>query len=46
MINRKTYQIGKNKLSVLESGNEQNQVVVLIHGIPASAELWRDTMIW
>ncbi len=45
MINRKTYQIGKNKLSVLECGNEQNPVVVFIHGIPASAELWRDTMI-
>jgi pimeloyl-ACP methyl ester carboxylesterase len=45
MINRKIYQIDKSKLSVLESGNEQNSVVVFIHGIPASAELWRDTMI-
>ena len=45
MIKRKYYNIKNNKLSVLECGNSENPVVVFLHGIPTSAELWRETIL-
>ena len=45
MIERKYYRINNNTLSVLECGNTENPVIVFLHGIPASAELWRETII-
>ncbi len=44
MVQRKFYKVYNNKLSVLECGNSQNPIIVFLHGIPASAELWRTTI--
>lgn len=44
-ITLRTYGIGGTALSALESGPEDGEVVVLLHGIPASAELWRDVIV-
>lgn len=45
MVHRKYYKIENDTLSVLECGNLNHPVIIFLHGIPASAELWRDTMI-
>lgn len=45
MIERKVYEINGNYLSVLECGNPSNPAIVFLHGIPASAELWRSIML-
>ena len=41
-LERKTHYLGETKLSVLEGGVAEKGTVLFIHGIPASAELWRD----
>ncbi|MDJ0762617.1 MAG: alpha/beta hydrolase [Myxococcota bacterium] len=43
-VERKTAVIGDTKLSYLESGSHHKAVALFIHGIPASAELWRETL--
>ncbi|MEM8896808.1 MAG: alpha/beta hydrolase [Bacteroidota bacterium] len=44
-MERQTHQIGKNILSFLEAGKAGNPTILFLHGIPASAELWREVMI-
>lgn len=41
-LERKTHYLGETKLSVLEGGSGEKGTVLFLHGIPASAELWRD----
>lgn len=45
MVQRKIYTVDKEELSVLEAGNADDPVIVFLHGIPASAELWRTTIL-
>lgn len=45
MITRETYRVGPASLSVLTGGPEDGDVMLFLHGIPASAELWRGVMI-
>ncbi len=40
-VKRQTHYLGETKLSVLEAGQDQLGTVMLLHGIPAGAELWR-----
>lgn len=40
-ITQRTYGIGGTALSALEAGPTDGDVIVLLHGIPSSAELWR-----
>lgn len=40
-IQRKSYQVQGSNLSVLEAGNTDDPVALFLHGIPASAELFR-----
>lgn len=40
-ITHRTYGIGGTALSALEAGPPDGDIIVLLHGIPASAELWR-----
>ncbi len=42
LVQRKTHYLGDIKLSYLEAGTAEKGSVLLLHGIPASAELWRD----
>ncbi len=44
-IKRTVFPIGEGGLSFLYSDQGFEQKVVLLHGIPASSELWRDAMI-
>ena len=44
-IKRTVFPIGGGGLSFLYTDKGFEQKVVLLHGIPASSELWRDTMI-
>ncbi|MCG9875946.1 MAG: alpha/beta hydrolase [Leptospiraceae bacterium] len=43
-MKRITYNIGKNQLSCLEHGEKSECVALFLHGIPANAEIWRETM--
>lgn len=44
-IRRRTWSVGGSTLSALEAGDpDREDVVVLLHGVPASAELWRDVL--
>ena len=43
-MNRVNYKIGKNTISCLEVGKREQPVVLFLHGIPACAEIWRETM--
>jgi 2-hydroxymuconate-semialdehyde hydrolase len=44
-IERRTFGIGGAALSGLAAGPEDGDLVVLLHGIPASAELWRGVLV-
>ncbi|GAA4842011.1 alpha/beta hydrolase [Algivirga pacifica] len=44
MGKRNTYSVGGNTLSVIEMGDSADPVAIFLHGIPASAELWRSSM--
>ncbi len=44
MIDKTLYTIENNKIAFLEVGDKNNPIVFFLHGIPASAELWSDTM--
>lgn len=44
-IVRRTYGMGGTALSALEAGPADGPVVVLLHGIPTSAELWRRVIV-
>jgi pimeloyl-ACP methyl ester carboxylesterase len=41
-VTREQFMMGDAQLSMLTAGHETGEPVVLLHGIPASAELWRD----
>ncbi len=43
-VRRKEVALEQNRLSLLTAGPETGLPVVLIHGIPAGAELWRDVI--
>jgi pimeloyl-ACP methyl ester carboxylesterase len=43
-MNRVNYKIGKNTISCLEVGKREQPMVLFLHGIPACAEIWRETM--
>ncbi|MEM7510539.1 MAG: alpha/beta hydrolase [Bacteroidota bacterium] len=43
-MERRTHQIGRNTISFLEAGEAGNPPILFLHGIPASAELWREVM--
>lgn len=43
-VERLYRQVGAAKLSLLQAGKGQGSPVVLLHGIPAAAELWREVM--
>ncbi len=43
-MKRRTHRIGTNTISFLEAGEAGKPVMLFLHGIPASAELWRDTI--
>lgn len=43
-MNRVNYKIGNNTISCLEVGKKENPIVLFLHGIPACAEIWRETM--
>ncbi len=43
-VTRKDYFISGDTLSVLEAGLKGNPKALFLHGIPASAELWRDVI--
>jgi pimeloyl-ACP methyl ester carboxylesterase len=43
-MNRVNYKVGKNTISCLEIGNKEQPVVLFLHGIPACAEIWQETM--
>jgi pimeloyl-ACP methyl ester carboxylesterase len=45
MIIRTTYSVGVNDISCLEAGEKGKPVILLLHGIPASAEIWRRLLI-
>ncbi|MEL6193606.1 MAG: alpha/beta hydrolase [Bacteroidota bacterium] len=44
-MKRRTHPIGKNTISYLEAGKAGNPTILFLHGIPASAELWREVMM-
>lgn len=44
MVKRNTYRVGSAIISALESGNSGNPIALFLHGIPASAELWRSVL--
>lgn len=39
---RRQYRLGEFELSVIEAGPEDGEPIVLLHGIPTGAELWRE----
>lgn len=41
---RRQHRLGEFELSVLEAGPEDGEPVVLLHGIPTGAELWREVL--
>ena len=41
MVIRNNYSVGETLISALESGDPQGPIALFLHGIPASAELWR-----
>jgi pimeloyl-ACP methyl ester carboxylesterase/peroxiredoxin len=43
-VRREQTKVGPHTLSWLQSGDEGNPVALFLHGIPASAELWRDVL--
>jgi len=43
-IQRSTYTVQGNSLSVLEAGNSTAPIALFLHGIPASAELFREVI--
>jgi pimeloyl-ACP methyl ester carboxylesterase len=43
-MKRVIYRIGKNQISCLEIGNKDQPMVLFLHGIPGSAEIWKETM--
>ncbi len=43
-MNRVNFNLGKNLISCLEVGEKGNPLVIFLHGIPACAEIWRETM--
>lgn len=43
LVQRKSHYLGNIKLSYLEAGTADKGTVLMLHGIPASAELWRET---
>jgi pimeloyl-ACP methyl ester carboxylesterase len=43
-VNRKNIKVRNCKISYLESGPTDAPIALFIHGIPASAELWRDVI--
>lgn len=43
-MNRIYYKVGKNLISCLEAGEKGKPLVLFLHGIPACAEIWRETM--
>ena len=43
-MSRVNYKIGKNTISCLEVGKREQPMVLFLHGIPACAEIWRETM--
>jgi pimeloyl-ACP methyl ester carboxylesterase len=43
-MKRVNFIVGKNNISCLESGKKGNPLILFLHGIPASAEIWRETM--
>lgn len=43
---RRQHRVGDVDLSVLEAGPGDGETVVLLHGIPTGAELWRDVVEW
>ncbi|WP_019025777.1 alpha/beta fold hydrolase [Colwellia piezophila] len=44
-IKRHAVKIGDAEISYLEAGSKDNPIALFLHGIPASAELWRSVMI-
>lgn len=42
---RRQHRLGDFELSVLEAGPTDGEPVVLLHGIPTGAELWRDVLV-
>ncbi len=44
ILNRKVYDINGQILSTLTSGREDQPVAIFLHGMPASAELWREIL--
>jgi pimeloyl-ACP methyl ester carboxylesterase len=43
-MNRVNYKVGKNTISCFEIGKREQPIVLFLHGIPACAEIWRETM--
>jgi pimeloyl-ACP methyl ester carboxylesterase len=43
-MKRVKFKVGKNYISCLETGQKGKPTVLFLHGIPASAEIWRETM--
>lgn len=43
-MNRINYDVGKNTISCIEFGKRGQPVILFLHGIPACAEIWRETM--
>lgn len=43
-MNRVNFKIGKNSISCLEVGKREQPMVLFLHGMPACAEIWRETM--
>lgn len=41
-MKRQTHYVNETKLSVLQGGEPEKGTVLFLHGIPASAELWRE----
>ncbi len=45
MIEKKTISVIDNEISVLQSGDRTRKMILFLHGIPSSAELWRNIMM-
>lgn len=43
-MKRVNYKVGKNTISCLEIGKKEHPKVLFLHGIPACAEIWQETM--
>lgn len=43
-MNRITYKVGKNHIFCLEMGVKGHPVILFLHGIPACAEIWKETI--